>query len=190
MLALQVQTRSDWLDAVLGSFDAFLLDHAACERKASANALSLVAHYPDRRELVSAMIEVAREELEHFQQVYQILEARGQQLGGDSKDLYLAGLRAQVRNGRDAYFLDRLLIGAIAEARGHERFALLAGALSDAKLAGFYAALVRSEQRHADLFVELAHTYFAAEQVDSRLAELLACEADVVSKLPVTAALH
>ena len=45
---LKVASAQDWLDTVLGSFDEFLLDHAANERKASAMAMSMVAHYPDR----------------------------------------------------------------------------------------------------------------------------------------------
>ena len=70
-LMLKVATRAEWLQRVTEEFDSFLLDHAACERKASATALTFVAHYPDRPELVAAMIQLAREELDHFQQVYQ-----------------------------------------------------------------------------------------------------------------------
>ncbi len=66
-MKLRVSTSPDWIDAVLKDFDAFLLDHASCERKASATALAFTTHYPDRPELVAAMIELAREELEHFQ---------------------------------------------------------------------------------------------------------------------------
>ena len=44
-------------------FDAFLLDHAACERKASAMAMSMVSHYPDKPDLVMAMADLAIEEL-------------------------------------------------------------------------------------------------------------------------------
>src|SRR5262249_47755995 len=65
-LMLRTMTRPEWLLAVTNDFDAFLVDHAACERKASATALTFVAHYPDRAELVSAMIQLAREELDHF----------------------------------------------------------------------------------------------------------------------------
>jgi tRNA isopentenyl-2-thiomethyl-A-37 hydroxylase MiaE len=64
---LKLATAPAWVAAVLGDFDAFLLDHAACERKASAAALAFVAHYPDRPELVAGRGALAREELEHFQ---------------------------------------------------------------------------------------------------------------------------
>jgi len=194
MLELRVATVERWAEVVLAGFDDFLLDHAACERKASANAISLVTHYPDRRELVRAMIELAREELHHFQQVHRIIDGRGLQLGGDRRDPYLKALLDRVRRGGEAYFLDRLLIGGVVEARGCERFALLAAALektgATAELAGFYANLADSEARHRDLFVDLAARYFDGDRVRGRLGEWLDVEARIVSELPVTAALH
>lgn len=189
-MELGIQSTDSWLQTVLDGFDAFLLDHAACERKASGNALSLVAHYPDRLELVSEMIRLAREELDHFGQVYEVIAARGLQLGPDHKDAYLRELRRVVRHGREHYFLDRLLIAGIAEARGCERFERIAGALSDAKLGRFYSSLSQSEARHADLFVRLANTYFEPEAVSQRLESLLIDEAQIVAELPLAAALH
>ncbi|MCA9583149.1 MAG: hypothetical protein KC416_15225 [Myxococcales bacterium] len=73
MLDLRARTDSRWTEVVLADLDKFLLDHASCERKASATALSLVCHYPDRPELVRAMIDLAREEPEHFTQTYEHL---------------------------------------------------------------------------------------------------------------------
>jgi tRNA-(ms[2]io[6]A)-hydroxylase len=194
MLDLRAPTSSRWVEVVLDHFDEFLLDHAACERKASANAIALVTHYPDRRELVRAMIELAREELEHFQRVHQIIEERGLILTSDRKDPYLRALLAQVQSGREQYFLDRLLVAGIAEARGCERFALIATALTkcdrDVELGRFYEDLARSEARHSDLFVDLAGTYFAPEAVSTRLGELLEHETRVLSELPISPALH
>ena len=106
-IELGVTTAPTWLAAVLDDFDAFLVDHAAAERKASAVAVSLITHYPDRAELVRAMMDLAREELEHFYQVYRRIEARGLTLGADAKDEYVRALRGAVRRGRDAYFLAR-----------------------------------------------------------------------------------
>ena len=40
-MLLRSRTPAAWAAAVLADFDAFLLDHAACERKASATAMSL-----------------------------------------------------------------------------------------------------------------------------------------------------
>ncbi len=83
-MILKAANPGQWLQGGVDEFDTFLVDHAACERKASATALTFVSHYPDRPELVSAMIQLAREELDHFHRVYQELAARGLQLGADT----------------------------------------------------------------------------------------------------------
>ena len=194
MLELRAATADPWVTVVLDGFDDFLLDHAACERKASANAISLVTHYPDRRELVRLMIELAREELHHFQQVHRIVEERGLLLARDRKDLYVNALLKRIRRGREDYFLDRLLVAGVVEARGCERFGLIATALeksgTNREMAAFYANLGESEARHRDLFVDLAELYFDKDTVGSRLSEWLDDEARIVSELPITAALH
>ena len=51
-LELAVATPSKWVEIVLSDFPKFLQDHADCERKASALALSFVAKYPDRLEII------------------------------------------------------------------------------------------------------------------------------------------
>ena len=66
MLELRKPTPDGWLDVVLADFDAFLIDHAACERKASATGMSFVVRYPDRKEILEPLIAFAREELEHL----------------------------------------------------------------------------------------------------------------------------
>ena len=73
-------TRPEWVRAVMTNFSAFLQDHADCERKASAMAMSFVAKYPDRVEIIPELIETGIEELEHFQQVYAHMQKRGIQL--------------------------------------------------------------------------------------------------------------
>ncbi len=175
---------------MLNDFDAFLLDHAACERKASATALSLMAHYPDKRELVHAMMAIAREELEHFDQVYQLIDARGGQLAADRKDSYVQQLTRHVRNGREHYLLDRLLVASVIEARGCERFALIGEHHPDTALKTYYADLAKSEARHAGAFLSLARRYFPEEQVHTRLNALLEAEAHIMINLPTHAALH
>jgi tRNA-(ms[2]io[6]A)-hydroxylase len=189
-LTLRVETSPLWLKTVLEDFDAFLLDHAAAERKASAVALSLISHYPDRRRLVAAMMDLAREELEHFYQVYLQLTARGLSLAKDSRDNYVRALRQQIRSGRDDYFLDRLLIAGIVEARGCERFGLIAGAMASDSLGDFYCQIAASEARHNEVFIELAHAYFPSDKIDSRLDSLLDAEASILVALEIRAALH
>jgi tRNA-(ms[2]io[6]A)-hydroxylase len=190
MIALRVASSSAWLGAVLNDFDTFLLDHAAAERKASAVALSLISHYPDRRELVASMMDLAREELEHFHQVYLHIDARGLTLGPDGKDAYVGAMRAGLRAGRDEYLLDRLVVAGIVEERGAERFGLVAEAPISPSLQDFYREIAASEARHSALFVELAETYFPSASVAMRLDALLDAEAKIIQDLPIRPALH
>lgn len=190
MLPLVTPTPVAWVDLVLANFDAFLLDHAACERKASATGMSFVVRYPDRKELLEPMIAFAREELEHFHQVYRLIEARGLTLQPDTKDPYVEPLIRWVRAGRDDRLLDRLVMGGVVEARGCERFGLVAQALPAGELKEFYAELTRCEARHVGLFHRLARKCFPSEQVDARVGDLLALEGAIVAGLPLRAALH
>ena len=189
-MQLKVPTSPFWIEAVLKDFDSFLLDHAACERKASGTAMNLVAHYPDRRELVDAMIELAQEELSHFARVYERIAERSLILGPDGKDPYVGRLAKEFRQGSDAYFLDRLLVCGIVEARGCERFGLVAEALPEGPMKEFYRDIATSEARHRGLFLRLARAYFPEEAIAPRLEELLDVEARVVAELPLRAAVH
>lgn len=190
MLELRYTTASSWVRTVMEHFDDFLLDHAAAEKKASGVAVSMLSHYPDKPELVKAMIDLSIEEMTHFREVVKILLERGLTLGADRQDHYVGRLRKLTRNGREAYFLDRLLIAAVIEARGCERFALVAEALPEGALRKFYRAITASEARHGNLFVGLAETYFEPPEVQARLDEILDNEALICESLPITAALH
>ena len=190
MLTLRAATPSVWLETVLGDFDLFLLDHAAAERKASAVALSLISHYPDRAELVAAMMNIAREELEHYYQVYRQLVRRGLSLGKDEKDAYVGKMRKLIRSGSEAYFLDRLLVAGVVESRGCERFGLVAEAVPDPVLAHFYKEIAASEARHDEIFIGLARSYFDEDQVAHRLGELLDFEAEIMLALEPVSYTH
>ena len=131
---------------VIERFDQFLLDHAAAEKKAAGMALSMLSHYPDRARLVTAMSELAAEEMMHFREVVKLIQERGLQLTADEKDPYINEIRSWIRQGSEEYLLDRLLTGAVIEARGAERFALVAEALS-AGLCGAFTNLWRALKR-------------------------------------------
>jgi len=175
---------------VLDNFDQFLLDHAAAEKKAAGMALSMLSHYPDRTRLVTAMSELAVEEMVHFREVIKHIQQRQLQLGADKKDPYVNEIRSWIRSDSEVYLLDRLLTGAVIEARGAERFALVATGLQSGELQRFYASLARSEARHFALFLDLAHEYFTAEIIELRWQELLIAEAHCLQALPIRAALH
>lgn len=190
MFGLLAPTRDEWFDVVMSDFGAFLQDHASCEKKAAGMALSMLAHYPDRKELVREMVELAREEMEHFAQVFQLLDARDLSLGKDGKDPYVNQLRGQCLRGTDAFFLDQLLLGAIIEARGCERFQIVANRHPEEEIRNFYQELVRSEARHRGLFLRLARTYFPVEDVNDRYEEMLRREEAIIAQLPLRPALH
>jgi tRNA-(ms[2]io[6]A)-hydroxylase len=176
----------------MDNFNEFLQDHAAAEKKASGMAMSMVSHYPDRIELVAAMADLAIEELSHYREVVKWIHQRGLQTTADSKDHYVLEFRKAIRQGADAddYLLDRLLTASIIEARGAERFALVADALDDEPLKKFYQSIARSEERHYTLFLDLAGLYLPQANIDVRWDELLKVEADIIARLPIRAALH
>ena len=192
MLDLRFATPPEWLDTVFADFDGFLIDHAACERKAAATGMSFVVRYPDKSAIIEPLIEFAREELEHFQIMYRIVHQRGLILGDDYKDPYVNALRAQVRTGGEGMLLDRLLVAGIVEARGCERLFMVAEALRqrESLLAEPYLELARAEARHHGLFFRLARACFSDEQIEERASVLLDFEADLVKKLPHRAAVH
>lgn len=190
-IALECVSSPQWVAAVMENFDAFLQDHANCERKASAMAMSFVAKFPDRVEIIPELIETAIEELEHFQSVYVIMKARGVKLPAQmGKDDYVQQLVAQCRSGREERFLDRLLLASIVECRGAERFKLIYEHLEDSQLRDFYHELWASEAKHGNIFVNMALNYFERNCVYTRLEELNQAEAKVLHSLPIRPALH
>ena len=187
---LRYTTPPAWTELVLADFDSFLLDHAAAEKKASGMAIAMLSHYPDRVELVAAMADLAVEELTHYREVVKWIHRRGLITAADRKDPYVLALRDCMRRGREVYLLDRLLTASIIEARGAERFALVANALQAGPLQRFYQSIARSEERHYTLFLQLAQHYLAREQIQQRWEELLDIEAAIAADLPLRAALH
>lgn len=187
---LRYATSPEWVQTVLADFDEFLLDHAAAEKKASGMAISMLSHYPDKLELVSTMADLAVEELSHYREVVKWIHARGLITAADTKDPYVIEFRKSIRQGQDIYLMDRLLTASIIEARGAERFGLVAEALEEPSIKQFYTAIARSEERHYETFLNLAYLYLPQVEVDERWQELLDIEADIVKSLPLRAALH
>jgi tRNA-(ms[2]io[6]A)-hydroxylase len=190
MIELKFKTPLAWAEGIVNAMDVFLPDHAAAEKKASSMAMTMVSHYPDRPELVSAMIDLALEELSHFRSVVKLMQDRGLVLLPDEKDPYVNALRREARQGSDLYLMDRLLIAGIVESRGAERFGLIAAALPEGEMKRFYDAVTRSEQGHEELFLQFARRYFDSGEVQQRLDELLTAEAAIVRNLPIRLALH
>ncbi|UII24222.1 tRNA-(ms[2]io[6]A)-hydroxylase [Fulvivirga ligni] len=190
-IELACESSPEWVEAVMGDFDSFLQDHANCERKASAMAMSFVAKYPDRVEIIPELIETGIEELEHFQAVYQIMQERGVQLPPEmGQDIYVKKLIDQCYTDVERRFLDRLLLASIIECRGAERFRLVYEALPVGELKTFYHNLWASEAKHGNIFVKMALNYFDRDLTYKRLEELNLIEAQVLRSLPLKPALH
>lgn len=191
---LQVPSPQAWLDAVLNDFDSFLQDHADCERKASAMAMSFVAKFPDRTEIIPELIDIGVEELQHFKQVYKIMERRGVNLPeGMAKDMYIKQLVNLCRSTREERFMDRLILASLVEWRGCERFKMIADGLDADKepdLKRFYQLLWESEARHGESFIAMALRYLPEVDVQNRLQYMVEEEAKILQGLEIRSALH
>lgn len=194
MLGLLVPTNPAWVSAALADLDAVLVDHLHCELKAASNAMALVARHPDNLRLVRELTALAREELDHVAQVRERIELRGLWVPPPGEDAYAVRLRkaATSEGGRSeaGALADRLLVGALIEARSCERFDLLRRHVPDAGLRAWYDALFESEAGHFRVFSSLAEDAVGFEAARARLATLSAHEAEIVRSLPNVARVH
>src|SRR5690606_37755464 len=191
MLDLRSPTEKKWLEVVLADFDSFLVDHAACERKASATGMAFVSRYPNRKQLILPMIEFAREELEHFHRLYLKMAERGLTFARDYKDEYVDALRNWGRKGGSEGLVDSLLVAGVVEARGCERLKMVADALPESDpLAEMYLDLARAESRHHALFFRLAKLFADESHVRERADSLLDLEVEIVQALPIHPRVH
>ena len=173
---LAAPTSTTWLEQAMASPELVLIDHAHCERKAAGVALQLMFRYPSDTEIAGALSPLAREELEHFEQVLQVLRGRGISLRPLAAPPYGASLAKQVRRDEPQRRLDSFLVAGLIEARSHERMALLAEHSSDPELRGLYGDLLASEARHFGLYWLLAEKGFGRDATVARLQELAAAE--------------
>ena len=167
---------ASWLEQASARPDLVLIDHAHCERKAAGVALQLMFRYPSDEALGAALSRLAREELEHFELVLELLQRRGLALRPLPAPAYGASLTAAVRKGDPERMLDSFLVAGLIEARSHERMALLAAHSPDAQLRALYGELLASEARHFGLYWCLCEERFGREATVARLQELAALE--------------
>lgn len=190
MLGLATPTDDAWIESAIGDVGKLLCDHAHCEMKAASNAMSLAVRHGDRPALVSALLAIAEEELKHFRRVHELLVERGIPLGSPPIDPYAAALRtASTRHGKSpSIVVDRLLVGALIEARSCERFRILADRAPDEELRALYRELLASEAGHYRTFVDLAIAEGRADGVDeapvrARLRAFADVEGAIVARL-------
>lgn len=184
MLGLKLSTDPRWANVAESNLSEILTDHAYCEQKAASNAISIIIRFPEYSEIVSTMLQIAQEELSHFEQVHNKILARGWTLGRERKDEYVNDLLSFVRKGqgRTVDLVDRLLFAAMIEARSCERFRVLSQNVKDEELAQFYHELMISEANHYTTFIGLARKYGEGLDVDARWQAFLEYEAEVIAK--------
>lgn len=192
MLRLKSNTDPAWVERALGNLGEILVDHATCEKKAASMALTLLFRYPDRAVLLRPLSALAREELQHFEQVIDHIEARGEHFHRLGPGEYGGRLMQIVRTTEPERLLDTLLCCAVIEARSCERMMLLADALDgrEPALAALYRGLLASEARHHALYIELADDLFDRATVRARLETITDHEAAVLREIPPMARMH
>jgi tRNA-(ms[2]io[6]A)-hydroxylase len=173
---LAAPSSASWLDQACARPDLVLIDHAHCERKAAGVALQLMFRYPSDEGLGALLSPLAREELEHFELVLQLLQRRAIPLRPLPAPGYGATLTAAVRKGELERRLDSFLVAGLIEARSHERMALLAAHSPDEELRALYGELLASEARHFGLYWCLCEERFGREATVGRLEELALVE--------------
>ena len=177
---LAAPTSWTWVEQANAQPMQVLIDHAHCERKAAGSAVQMMFRYLCEPGLGEALSPLAREELEHFEQVLALIKARGRYLEPLPSPGYGAELGRHVRKGEPQRMLDSFLVAGLIEARSHERMALLAEHSPDPDLRGLYGDLLLSEARHFGLYWVLSEQRFPREQVIERLRELALAEVDAL----------
>ena len=182
MLHLQSTSSERWLSQVDQHLNEILIDHAHCEQKAASTAMDLMFDYVENDDLCREMSEIVREELEHFQLVRDLLKQRGVRFYRLKPGPYGRKLKELVRRLEPHRAVDRLLVGALIEARSCERFVLLRDHLQDDQLKAFYGSLYESEARHHATYVRLARHFASDSDVNTRLQELAIAEAAIIAE--------
>jgi tRNA-(ms[2]io[6]A)-hydroxylase len=158
-------TGEKWIEAAIRSMTILVVDHANCEKKAAATAMSLMNRYPTRDNMVQRMSRLAREELRHFEQVTRLMRETNIPWQPVSASRYASGLRAVASSSEPGRLIDLLVIGAFIEARSCERFGLLAPLVA-APFGGFYRSLLASESRHFTHYLDLACQFAPGGEVE------------------------
>ena len=194
LLRLKLPTDPRWVNIVEKNIEEILTDHAWCEQKAATNAITIITINSEFPDLVTDMLALAKEEIEHFQMVNDIIQKRGLVLGRERKDEYVGELAQYMKksnNGsRVSGLVERLLFSAMIEARSCERFKVLSENIKDQELSDFYRDLMESEAGHYTTFITYARKYGIGIDVEKRWKEWLEFEASVISKYGKSETVH
>lgn len=136
---------------------------------------------PIGQDLIDKMVLLIKEELHHFYQVLEIMNARGIPYENISAGRYAKGMMKHVKTHEPETLIDKLICGAYIEARSCERFAKLAPHLDD-DLNKFYVSLLRSEARHYQDYLALAQQVAGGSiDISERIAHFGKVEAELIA---------
>jgi len=192
MLGLKLVTDPRWVNIVESNIEEILTDHAWCEQKAASNAISLITQNSEKEELVSELMIIAQEEIEHFKMVHDLIKERGLTFGRERKDSYVNELfKFMKKDGsRNDALCERLLFSAMIEARSCERFKVLSENIKDPVLAKFYRDLMISEAGHYTTFLAFARKYADNVDVEKRWQEWIAYETSIITNYGKQETIH
>lgn len=192
MLGLKLSTDPRWVNIVESNIEEILSDHLWCEQKAATNAITMIAHNSELEDLVSELLIIAREELEHFQMVHDIIKKKGLKLARERKDHYVNELMKFLKKdgSRIQSLTDRLLFSAMIEARSCERFKVLSENITDPELASFYRELMISEAGHYTSFLGFARKYGEGIDVNKRWKEWIDYEDSIIVNYGKSQSVH
>lgn len=190
-LPLLEPTPRSWAEIAAGDLLGFLADHAICEQQAAQFGLMLVGQYPNDPELVERMSALAAEEAVHLRRVSALLHRRGGHPAGKRQNPWVAELKRHIEGDREEILkVDRLLLGALIEARSCERFTLLKDVLDDPEVERLLEDLGPAEARHWRMFFELASRELPEDELAERWERWLRIERDVTAKRGTEARVH
>ena len=191
MFKLRLLTDPRWANIAEGNLEEILTDHAWCEQKATTNAITIITMCPEYPDIVTELLKIAQEELEHFQMVHEIIKKRGYEFGRERKDDYVGQLfKFIVQGTRKEYIIDRMLFAAMIEARSCERFRVLTENIKDEELKTFYKDLMISEAGHYTTFIGFARQLGDVEKVNARWEEWLDYEAEIIKSYGKKETIH
>lgn len=194
VLRLQLPTDPRWVNIVEQNIEEVLSDHAWCEQKAASNAITIITINSDYQDLVTDMLALAKEEIEHFEMVHELMKKRGMTLRRERKDEYVNELALYMRQSNQGTkvsgFVERMLFSAMIEARSCERFKILSENIQDEELAKFYRDLMESEAAHYTTFIGYARKYGTGIDVEKRWREWLDHEAKIIANYGKSETIH
>ena len=191
MFRLKLPTDPRWANIAEDNLGEILTDHAWCEQKAATNAITLITLLPEYPEIVTELLAIAQEELDHFNQVHEIIKQRGYTLGRPRKDDYVNDLfKFIVQGTREELIIDKMLFAAMIEARSCERFKVLTENIKDEELKVFYNDLMISEANHYTTFIKFARQLGDPEKVNQRWEEWLEYEAKIIQSYGKKETIH